>query len=31
MAGEEVRVYQFATDEDDDTAIYFVVNPAMEL
>jgi predicted anti-sigma-YlaC factor YlaD len=31
MAGEDVRVYQFATDEDDDTAVYFVVNPAMEL
>jgi predicted anti-sigma-YlaC factor YlaD len=31
MAGEDVRVYQFAVDEDDDTAVYFVVNPAMEL
>lgn len=31
MAGEDVRVYQFATDEDDNTAVYFVVNPAMEL
>ena len=31
MAGEEVRVYQFASDGDDDTAVYFVVNPAMEL
>jgi len=31
MAGEEVRVYQFAADEDDDTAVYFIVNPAMEL
>lgn len=31
MAGENVRVYQFATDENQDTAVYFVVNPAMEL
>lgn len=31
MAGEEVRVYQFAAEKDDDTAVYFVVNPAMEL
>jgi stage V sporulation protein SpoVS len=31
MAGEDVRVYQFAVDEDDDTAVYFIVNPAMEL
>lgn len=31
MAGDDVRVYQFATDDDDDTAVYFVVNPAMEL
>ena len=31
MAGEEVRVYQFAADDDDDTAVYFIVNPAMEL
>ena len=31
MAGEDVRVYQFATDEGDDTAVYFIVNPAMEL
>ena len=31
MAGEDVRVYQFAADDDDDTAIYFIVNPAMEL
>ncbi len=30
MAGEDVRVYQFATD-DGDTAVYYVVNPAMEL
>ena len=31
MAGEEVRVYQFANDEDADTAIYFIVDPALEL
>jgi len=31
MAGEDVRVYQFAADEDDNTAVYFIVNPAMEL
>jgi len=31
MAGEDVRVYQFAADDDDDTAIYFIVNPGMEL
>jgi len=31
MTGEDVRVYQFAADEDDDTAVYFVVNPGMEL
>ena len=31
MAGEDVRIYQFATDKDDNTAVYFVVNPAMEL
>ncbi len=31
MAGEDVRVYRFATDENRDTAVYFVVNPAMEL
>jgi predicted anti-sigma-YlaC factor YlaD len=30
MTGEDVRVYQFAT-EDGDTAVYYVVNPAMEL
>jgi hypothetical protein len=29
--GEEVRVYQFATDGDDDTAVYFIVDPALEL
>lgn len=30
MAGEDVRVYQFAAD-DNDTAVVFVVNPALEL
>jgi predicted anti-sigma-YlaC factor YlaD len=30
MAGEDVRVYQFAVYEDD-TAVYFVVDPGMEL
>jgi predicted anti-sigma-YlaC factor YlaD len=31
MRGEDVRVYRFANDEDADTAVYFVVNPGMEL
>jgi predicted anti-sigma-YlaC factor YlaD len=31
VAGEEVRVYQFATDGDSDTAVYFIVDPALEL
>jgi predicted anti-sigma-YlaC factor YlaD len=31
MAGEDVRVYQFAADDNNDTAVYFIVNPAMEL
>jgi hypothetical protein len=31
MPGEEVRVYQFATDGDADTAVYFIVDPALEL
>ncbi len=31
MAGEDVRVYQFATEDDEDTAVYFIVNPALEL
>jgi len=31
MPAENVRIYQFATDGDDDTAIYFIVNPTMEL
>jgi hypothetical protein len=29
--GEEIRVYRFATDGDDDTAVYFIVDPALEL
>jgi predicted anti-sigma-YlaC factor YlaD len=31
MPGDDVRVYQFADDEDADTAVYFIVNPALEL
>jgi anti-sigma factor RsiW len=31
MAGEGVRVYQFANDGDADTAVYFIVDPALEL
>ena len=31
MAGEEVRVYQFANEADSDTAVYFIVDPALEL
>jgi hypothetical protein len=31
IAGEGVRVYQYADDQDADTAVYFIVNPAMEL
>ncbi len=31
MSGEEVRVYQFANDADADTAVYFIVDPALEL
>ncbi len=31
MVGEDVRVYQFAVEDDSDTAVYFIVNPAMEL
>jgi len=30
MTGEGVRVYQFAQEEDDNTAVFFVVNPALE-
>ena len=28
---DDVRVYRFATDADDDTAVYFIVDPALEL
>ena len=31
MPGEDVRVYQFADEETDDRAVYFIVNPALEL
>jgi anti-sigma factor RsiW len=31
MAGDDVRVYQFATDGDNDTAVYFIVDPSLEL
>ncbi len=31
MTGDGVRVYQYADDNDTDTAVYFIVNPAMEL
>jgi hypothetical protein len=31
MSGEGVRVYQFAQKEDANTAVYFIVNSAMEL
>jgi len=31
MVGEGVRVYQFAHEEDANTAVYFIVNSAMEL
>jgi len=31
MSDAEVRVYQFADDDDSDTAVYFIVNPALEL
>ena len=31
MAGEGVRIYQYADERDADTAVYFIVNPAMEL
>ena len=29
--GEDVRVYRFATDANDDTAVYFIVDPSLEL
>ena len=31
VAGDNVRVYQFATDGGSDTAVYFIVDPALEL
>jgi len=31
MAGEGVRVYQYADQQDADTAVTFIVNPQMEL
>ncbi|MCJ7755726.1 MAG: zf-HC2 domain-containing protein [Thermoanaerobaculales bacterium] len=31
MSGEDVRVYQFANDANADTAVYFIVDPALEL
>jgi predicted anti-sigma-YlaC factor YlaD len=31
MPGDDVRVYHFANDEDNDTAVYYIVNPALEL
>jgi predicted anti-sigma-YlaC factor YlaD len=31
MPGDDVRVYHFANDEDNDTAVYFIVNPGLEL
>jgi anti-sigma factor RsiW len=29
--GDEVRVYRFTTDDDANTAVYFIVDPALEL
>lgn len=29
--GEDVRVYRLATDADDNTAVYFIVDPSLEL
>lgn len=31
MPSEDVRVYQFAAADDPDTAVVFIVNPALEL
>jgi anti-sigma factor RsiW len=31
MAGEGVRVYQYADQQDSDTAVTFIVNPQLEL
>jgi hypothetical protein len=30
MSGEGIRVYQFADDGDESTAVYYIVNPALE-
>jgi predicted anti-sigma-YlaC factor YlaD len=30
MDGEDVRIYRFATEEDENTALVFIVNPALE-
>lgn len=30
MPGEGIRVYQFADDENHNTAVYYIVNPALE-
>ncbi len=31
MQGKEVRIYQFANEEDADSAVYLIIDPAMEL
>lgn len=31
MPSEDIRVYQFATENDPDTTVVFIVNPALEL
>jgi hypothetical protein len=31
MVGEGVRVYQYADQQDGDTAVTFIVNPQLEL
>jgi len=30
MGGEDVRIYRFATEEDENTAVLLIVNPALE-
>ncbi len=30
MTDEGVRVYQYADDQDSNTAVYYIVNPALE-
>ena len=30
MNGEGVEIYRFASDEDENTAVVYVVNPALE-